>query len=90
MQKSMSAIARKTFFCHQKSYLHPTINIVWERYQRKLISELMEKNKGLALNGNGRADSPGHSAKYGSYSIIELNKNKVIDLKLVQVTATSW
>ena len=50
----------------------------------------MEKNKGLALGGNGRADSPGHSAKYGSYSIIELNKNKVIDLKLVQVTATSW
>lgn len=80
-----SAFTRKTFFRHQKNYLQPTINTVWERHQRKLISELMEEEKGLVLGGDGRADSPGHSAKYGSYSIIELNKNKVIDLKLVQV-----
>ena len=67
-----STITRKTFFRHQKSYLQSTINAVWERrHQRKLISELMEE-KGLMLCGDGRADSPGHSAKYGSYSIIEL------------------
>ena len=84
-----STITRKTFFRHQKKYLQPTINTVWERHQRTLISELMEENKGLELGGDGRADSPGHSAKYGSYSIIELNKNKVVDLKLVQVTTTS-
>ena len=40
---------------------------------------------GLVLSGNGRADSPGHSAKYGSYTVIELTCNKVIDFKLVQV-----
>ena len=50
----------------------------------------MEENKGLELGGDGSADNPGHSAKYGSYSIIELNKNKAIDLKLVQVTTTSY
>lgn len=38
---------------------------------------------------NGRAVSPGHSTKYGSYSIIEVNKNEVIDQKFAQVTATS-
>ena len=43
------------------------------------------EEKGLVLGDYGRADSPGHSVKYGSYSIIELNQNKVIDLKLVQV-----
>ena len=36
------------------------------------------------LAGDGRADSPGHSAKYGSYTLIELS-NKVVDFQLVQV-----
>ena len=48
----------------------------------------MEEKQGLMLGGDGRADSPGHSAKYGSYSIIDLNKNKAITLKLVQLIAT--
>ena len=58
---------------------------MWERQQRKLLSELMIEKKGLVLAGDGRADSPGHSAKYGSYSIIDINKNKLVDVKLVQV-----
>lgn len=36
--------------------------------------------------GDGRADSPGHSAKYGSYTVIDSTCDKVIDFKLVQVS----
>ena len=39
----------------------------------------------VVLGGAGRADSPGHSAKYGSYTMVELQSNKVIDIQLVQV-----
>ena len=81
-----AAITRKTYFRHQNSYLQPAISLVWERHQRKLLSELIIEKKGLVLVGDGRADSPGHSAKYGSYSIIDIKKNKVVDVKLVQVT----
>ncbi|KAK7889099.1 hypothetical protein WMY93_024659 [Mugilogobius chulae] len=31
-----------------------------------------------------RADSPGHSAKYGSYTIMELESEKILDIQLVQ------
>ncbi|KAK5921361.1 hypothetical protein CgunFtcFv8_025073 [Champsocephalus gunnari] len=31
-----------------------------------------------------RADSPGHSAKFGSYTMMDLKNNKVVDLQLVQ------
>ena len=41
--------------------------------------------KKLALSGDGRADSPGHSDKYGSYTVIEMSCNKVVYYKLVQV-----
>ena len=37
------------------------------------------------LAGDGQSDSPGHSTKYGSYSILELTCNKIVDFKLVQV-----
>ena len=37
------------------------------------------------LGGDGRADSPGHSAKFGSYTTMELQKKVVIDIQLVQV-----
>lgn len=33
-----------------------------------------------------RSDSPGHCAKYGTYSLIEERLNKVVDLQLVQVS----
>ena len=50
-----------------------------------LFSELTERQSPIVVTGDGRADSPGHSAKYGSYSLLELNCNKIIDMKLVQV-----
>ena len=34
----------------------------------------------------GRCDSPGHSAKYGTYSIVNTASSKVLDFSLVQVT----
>ena len=39
----------------------------------------------LQIDGNGRADSTGHSAKYGTYSLIELSCNKVVYFQHVQV-----
>ena len=44
-----------------------------------------DTKKKLVLGGDGRADSPGHSAKYGTYSLLELLCNKIIDFRLVQV-----
>ena len=80
-----ATIKRMTFFRHQKAYLQPAINCVWETEQRTLINELQRKKQGLVLGVDGRADSPGHSAKYGTYSVVDLKQSKVLDLKLVQV-----
>ena len=79
-----ATIGRKTFFRHQKAYLHPAISNIWEKEQETLINQLADK-KALVLGGDGRADSLGHSAKYGSYSVIDLKQSKVLDIKLVQV-----
>ena len=38
------------------------------------------------IGGDGRADSPGYSAKFGSYTVMELKRDVVIDVQLVQVS----
>lgn len=39
----------------------------------------------MILAADGRCDSPGHSAKFGSFTFIEQHINKVVDFQLVQV-----
>ena len=42
------------------------------------------REREIVLGGDGQADSLGHSAKYGSYSIIELESNILLNIQLVQ------
>ncbi|KAL1251817.1 hypothetical protein QQF64_019613, partial [Cirrhinus molitorella] len=47
----------------------------------------------LILSANCRSDSPGHCAKYGTYSLTEDRINKVLDIQLVQSSedpSSSW
>ena len=39
----------------------------------------------VILGGDGRCDSPGYCAKYGSYSCMDMDTNKILDIQLVQV-----
>ena len=81
---NMASIKERTFFDYQRKYLAPAIVSVWDENQSKLLSECVFKGP-LTVGSDGRADSPGHSAEYGSYGIIDLSSNKVIHIELVQV-----
>lgn len=39
----------------------------------------------VKLAGDGRADSPGFSAKFGTYSLLDVEGNKILHFELVQV-----
>ena len=47
--------------------------------------ELVNKG-GINLNGDGRCDSPGHSAKYGTYTLMDNDSGKVVAFRLFQVS----
>ena len=76
--------SEKTFCTIQDSYLFPVINEVWEQEQHTVFNDL--KGKDLWLSGDGRCDSPGHSAKYGSYIMIDQITDKIVDFQIVQVS----
>ena len=73
----------KTYYKIQRVYLAPVVNRCWENEQLFLLTSL--KGKAIDLGGDARCDSPGHSAKYGTYHLVELNLNKVLAVELLQV-----
>ena len=40
----------------------------------------------MVLAGDGRCDSPGHSATYGTYSLMDTQNNKILAFNVVKVT----
>ena len=78
-------IGYSTFMKHQKKYLHAAVERTYRDQQSSLLDSIKAEGKELILGGDGRCDSPGHSAKYGSYSLMDLEQNKILDSQLVQV-----
>ena len=84
---NVPSISEGTFSLHSTRFLHPTVLKVWDEVQRTTLRELKSMGGDLVLGGDGRSDSPGHCAKFGSYTMVEGRLNKVIDIQLVQVHA---
>jgi len=49
-----------------------------------LVQVLQAIDEPLSLGGDGRSDSPGQSAKFGSYTLMDLEHNAILDVELVQ------
>lgn len=81
----VATITQRTFSSHQSSILFPSVAREWDKHQRDYVRMAEEREEPLVLGGDGRADSPGHCAKYGSYSTIDLEQGIVVDIQLVQV-----
>ncbi|XP_065096757.1 uncharacterized protein [Paramisgurnus dabryanus] len=80
---------KTTFYAIQSSYLIPVVDVMYKEQQEKLLEGLRTQNileKGVHLSGDGRNDSPGFSAKYCTYSIMDDSTNQVVHYELVQVT----
>lgn len=81
----VKAITARTFFRHQSNVLQSTIRRVWMERQQWMFATHQAEGEDLVCGGDGRADSPGHSAKFGTYTLIDLNNKAVLDVQLVQV-----
>ncbi|KAG0444130.1 hypothetical protein HPB47_014140 [Ixodes persulcatus] len=80
LQKSM-------FFDFQRIYLWPAVQEVWISEQDLMIQAAQGEK--LCLAGDGRADSPGHSADFGTYTLMDVTRNRVFHIELVKIDAVS-
>lgn len=71
---------------YHKHQLIPVVLKKWREEQEQLVEKLSNLEGRVVLSGDGRSDSPGHSAKYGAFNVIEQMVNKVLDVELIQVS----
>ncbi|KAK3086012.1 hypothetical protein FSP39_012145 [Pinctada imbricata] len=84
-QMNVKAITSRTYFNHQQAILYPSILGVWRVYQSKYFQTIRSNNMPICIGGDGRCDTPGHSAKYCSYTILDVNYMVVADIQRIQV-----
>lgn len=82
-----ACISVRTFTRLQSSYLLPAVFSVWETKRAEILKE--REGKPLNLGGDGRCSAPGHTAKYGTYSLMDLDTSTVIDVQTVQVSTVA-
>ncbi|XP_078123330.1 uncharacterized protein LOC144528551 isoform X1 [Sander vitreus] len=79
----LQLFGHETFRRHARSFIEPAVIHHWKVTQDVNLQRLSQEEK-VTLGGDMRADSPGHSAKYGSYTMMDLHTNTVVDIQLVQ------
>ena len=77
--------SRTLFYSIQKTLLFPTLNSFYKRYRSKIINICTTREENNFI-GDGRSDLPGCSAKYGTYSLMSTDLNKIVDFFVVHVS----
>ena len=67
MLLNMPIFSESTFHRLQKEYLYPVVHTAYVQ-QQQTVTEFL-RGKPLQLSGDGRCDSPGHSAKYPLWTL---------------------
>ena len=80
----LQCFSQRTYFRLQNIYLILTIKDVYLSQQQTLLYQA-KSHLSVRVAGDGRCCSPGHTAKYGSYMLLEVNSGKIISTQLVQV-----
>ncbi|XP_056425796.1 uncharacterized protein LOC130367402 [Hyla sarda] len=84
---NMLSIGRSTFFNHQNNFIFPGIDKQWQKEQKSVIDKL--KLAPAYLIGDGQCDSPGFSAKYCTYTLMDAVTKKICAFTVEQLTPTT-
>ena len=84
---SLNIISSNTFARLQKHCAAPVIKEMWNK-MNSIVVGILEKYGDLCLCGAGRNDSPGHSARYCVYTLMENSTKVVLDMAVVDKRET--
>lgn len=83
----LSLISESTFLRFQKHCAAPVVEEVW-RDMNNVVKEVFKAYEDICLCGDGRTYSPGHSARYCVYTLMEHFTSAVIDFKVIDKQET--
>lgn len=80
----MGIVSAQTYHKIQHDYIAPVVFSAWSAQQHVLLQELSEKTN-VRLAGDARCDSPGFSAKYSTYTVMDYDSGYVVCGRVVQL-----
>ena len=81
----MMQICKVAFLGHtcyrkiQRNILFPVVHYIYDLHRNAILSSTID------LVGDGRCDSPGYSAKYGTYTLMDSSNNNILYFSVVHV-----
>ena len=78
-------ISKTSFYATQNHYVYGIVNRNYIETSKAILED-MKQAKSIDLSGDGRCDSPGHNAKYLTYSFMDKSTNKIGTFSITQVT----
>ena len=82
----LGIISNSTYYRMQTLYIIPEVTRYWEQMKAEIWDILSEET--VILCGDGRNDSPGHSAKYCMYALMEQSLDVMVDVEVVDKRET--
>lgn len=83
---NIGVVDRKAYENISAKYAKPVIERHWKMEQEKRIEQF--KSKKVTVIGDGRMDSPGHSAQYCTYSLMEYESKAILATVVVDKRET--
>ena len=83
---NLKCIGKGTYYNLREKYVFPVVTTTWKQQQAEVLADLKSRESGAVLPGDGRCDSSGHCAKYCTYTLLDVESQKVVDFKVVAVS----
>jgi len=83
---SLETISESVFYKSQKLYCCPAIQNMWANVKTAVHSYL--SSSGVTVAGGGRNSSPGHTACYCVYTLMEETTKMVVDIEVIDKRET--
>ena len=84
---NMNIISKTNFLSFQRNCAIPVVRDVWSKMQQAVL-DILAGYEGICVCGDGRNDSPGHSARYCVYTLMEHVTKVVIDIEVLDKRET--
>ena len=81
---NLAFLSKSDYHKWQKKHLFPVINDLWQQEKAAVLTDLINSNS-VTLLGDGRCDSPGFSAKYRTYTMMDKESEKIVNFKVCHV-----
>ncbi|KAK5907316.1 hypothetical protein CesoFtcFv8_005182 [Champsocephalus esox] len=80
----LESLSTRHYYNIQRVYVLPEVTSVWNLHNEAVMAATGDQV--VTVSGDGRCDSPGHCATFGTYTMLDINSRLIIAQQTVKVT----